>query len=284
MEHLEVNGISLAVEDRGTGPAVVLLHGFPEIAYSWRHQIPALAEAGYRVIAPDQRGYGASSVPDAVELYSLEHLVDDVVGLLDTLDVPTATIVGHDWGSIVAFSAAVTHPDRFDRVASLNVAYRGACWGFPTIDFIRENLADRFAYVLMFQEPGVAEAGFAAAPETWLNAFYLGGARGRPFMTEDELGTYVRAFEQTGISGPVGWYRNIDANAAAFGHLKDAVISQPSLLLAADNDPVLPLSLSEGVERWSPNITVSVVEDCTHWTQQEHPDTVNAALIGWLGS
>jgi microsomal epoxide hydrolase/non-specific protein-tyrosine kinase len=136
----------------------------------------------------------------------------------------------------------------------------------------------------MFQEPGVAEAGFANSPEAWLSAFYLGGSRGRTFMNDEELVTYVEAFRSSGISGPVGWYRNIDDNAAAFEHLKDAPITQPSLLIAADSDPVLPLSLTEGVDRWSPNIDVVVIEDCGHWTQQEQPDAVNAALIDWLAS
>lgn len=284
MRQVELAEVTLAVEDEGSGPAVVLLHGFPELAYSWRHQIPALADAGYRVIAPDQRGYGSSSVPDDVDAYALSDLVGDVVGLLDALGIGQATVIGHDWGSIVAHTAAVTHPDRFDRVGSLNVAYRGACWGFPSIEYVREHLAERFAYVLMFQEPGVAEAGFANDPEAWLNAFYLGGSRGRPFMADDELATYVEAFRSNGISGPVGWYRNIDANAIAHGHLKDAPIGQPSLLLAADSDPVLPLSLADGVERWSPNIEVVVIEDCGHWTQQERPEAVNAALIGWLSA
>lgn len=282
MRRVELGEVTLAVEDEGSGPAVVLLHGFPELAYSWRHQIPALAEAGYRVIAPDQRGYGDSDAPESVDAYALEHLVGDVIGLLDALEVPAATIVGHDWGSIVAYTAAITHPDRFERVVSLNVPYRGACWGFPTIDYIREHLADRFSYVLMFQEPGVAEAGFSGGPEMWLQAFYLGGSRGREFLTPEELATYVEAFRASGISGPVGWYRNIDRNAETYGHLLDAPVNQPSLLLAADGDPVLPLSLTEGVERWSPDIEIRVIPDCGHWTQQQSPDAVNRALIGWL--
>lgn len=284
MERIDANGISLAYEDAGDGPAVLLLHGFPELAHSWRHQIPVLADAGYRVIAPDQRGYGGSDAPDDVDAYALEHLVGDVVGLLDALDIDTATVVGHDWGSIVAYTAAVTRPDRVDRVVSLNVPYRGACWGFPTTAFIREHLAERFSYVLMFQEPGIAEAGFAADPEMWLNAFYLGGSRGRPFMDDDDLAVYVEAFRARGISGPVGWYRNIDANAATFAGHKDAPITQPALLLAADSDPVLPLSLTEDVETWSPSIEVRVIEECGHWTQQERPDAVNAHLVEWLGA
>lgn len=284
MERLEVNGTVLGVDDRGEGPVVVLLHGFPELAYSWRHQVPALVEAGYRVIAMDQRGYGSSAVPESVSDYTLTKLAGDVVGVLDRLDVESATIVGHDWGSIVAYTGAILHPDRFDRVVSLNVPYRGACWGFPTTDFIRENLADRFSYVLMFQEEGAAERGFARDPRSWLNAFYLGGARGRTFLTDEEFDVYVDAFTSGGITGPVNWYRNIDANAAALGYLQNEPIGQPCLLIAADADPVLPLSLTEGLDRWMPRLDAVVIEDCGHWTQQERPGEVNDALIGWLGS
>lgn len=280
---IEANGITLAVEDVGSGPAVLFLHGFPELAYSWRHQLPALAAAGYRAIAFDQRGYGGSSKPESVDAYGLEMLVADAVGVLDALGIETATIVGHDWGSIVAYSAAITYPDRFDRLVSLNVPYRGACVGFPSMGVIRSELADRFSYVIMFQEEGVAEAGFSASPEMWLQAFYLGGSRGRTFQTEAELAVYVDAFTLGGITGPVNWYRNIDANAAAYAELIDAPITQPMLMVAADSDPVLPLSLTDGMDRWIDELERVVVEDCGHWTQQERPDEVNAVLIDWLG-
>ncbi len=282
MRSIEINGTTLAVDDRGDGDPVVLLHGFPELAYSWRHQVPALVDAGFRVISFDQRGYGASGKPTDVAAYDLEHLTGDVIGILDRLGIDEAAVVGHDWGSIVAWTAAVTAPDRVTRVVSLNVPYRGACFGFPTTDFIREHLADRFGYVLMFQEEGAAEAGFAADPEAWLTAFYTGGARGRQYMTDDELRTYVEAFRAGGITGPVNWYRNIDANAAALESTVDAAIEQPTLMIAADSDPVLPLSLTEGMDRWIPDLDVVVIEDCGHWTQQERPDAVNAALIDWL--
>ena len=284
MERLEVNGTVLGVDDRGEGPVLVLLHGFPELAFSWRHQVPALVEAGYRVVALDQRGYGSSAVPESVTDYTLTKLTGDVVGVLDRLDVEVATLVGHDWGSIVAYAAAILHPDRFDRIVSLNVPYRGACWGFPTTDFIREHLADRFSYVLMFQEEGAAERGFARDPRFWLNAFYLGGARGRTFLTDEEFDVFVDAFTSGGITGPVNWYRNIDANAAALAHARNTPIAQPVLLIAADSDPVLPLDLTEGLDRWLPRLDVVVIDDCGHWTQQERPDEVSDALVGWLGS
>lgn len=282
MRTMEVNGASLAVDDRGTGDPVVLLHGFPELAYSWRNQIPPLVDAGYRVISFDQRGYGGSSRPDAIEAYDLEHLVGDVVGVLDRLGIDEATIVGHDWGSIVAWTTAVTRPERVSRVVSLNVPYRGACFGFPTTDVLAEQFEGRFGYVLMFQEEGKAEAGFAADPQSWLMGFYAGGARGREFMTTDEFAIYVDAFTAGGITGPVNWYRNIDRNAGALAHTLDAPITQPTLVIAADSDPVLPLSLTEGMDRWIEDLDVVVVEDCGHWTQQEQPEAVNSALIGWL--
>ncbi len=282
MRSIETNGVTLAVDDRGDGDPVVLLHGFPELAYSWRHQVPALFDAGYRVISFDQRGYGASSKPEAVDEYTLERLVGDVLGVLDRLGIEAATLVGHDWGSIVAWTTAVTHPERVERVVSLNVPYRGACFGFPTTKVLADELANRFGYVLMFQQEGVAEAGFAANPEAWLMAFYAGGARGKTYMTNDEFSTYVEAFKAGGIAGPINWYRNIDANAAALAATLDADIAQPTLMIAADNDPVLPLSLTEGMDRWVSSLDVVVIEDSGHWTQQEQPDAVNTALIGWL--
>ncbi|MGI9585131.1 MAG: alpha/beta fold hydrolase, partial [Acidimicrobiia bacterium] len=245
MRALETNGVTLAVDDRGDGPAVVLLHGFPELAYSWRHQIQPLADAGYRVISFDQRGYGASSHPVHVDAYGLRNLAGDVVGVLDRLGIDDATLVGHDWGSIVAFTTAITHPERVRNVVTLNVPYRGACWGFPAMDVIRGALADRFGYIIMFHDGDRAEMGFAADPERWLLGYYLGGSNGGEFLSPTELKTFVDTFTESGITGPVNWYRNIDANAAEFASFLDAPLSQPTLIIAADSDPVLPLSLTE---------------------------------------
>ncbi|MEA2024995.1 MAG: alpha/beta hydrolase [Actinomycetota bacterium] len=276
------NGIELAVVEEGTGDAVVFIHGFPELAYSWRHQIPALAEAGFRAIAYDQRGYGDSSKPGTVEAYALTDLVADAIGLLDTLDIDRATLVGHDWGSIVVWTAALMHPDRVERVVSLNVPYRGWCAGFPTIGFIREHLADRFGYVLSFQEPGVTEAAFESDPDAWLRAIFMGIAADKGFMTDDEFAVYRNAFVEGGIFGPLGPYRNIDANAATTEHLGNAPITQSTLMITADRDPILPPSLAEGMERWIADLTVVGIEHSGHWTQQEQPDRVNTALIEFL--
>ena len=282
MRSIESNGVTLSVDDQGAGDAIVMLHGFPELAYSWRHQIPALVDAGYRAISFDQRGYGSSSKPRNVADYSLGHLVGDVIGLLDRLGIDEATVVGHDWGSIVGWTTAIVHPDRISRVVSLNVPYRGACIGFPTTDVIRDKLADRFGYVLMFQEEGVAEAMFAADPDAWLRGIFSMVAGNKNFLTDDEFGVFADAFKAGGVAGPVNWYRNIDANAETFAPYIDAPVSQPTLMLAADGDPVLPLSLTEGMDRWVPELTTRVIEGSGHWTQQEQPSAVSEAIIDWL--
>lgn len=282
MRSIETNGVALAVDDQGSGDAVVLLHGFPELAYSWRYQIPALVDAGYRAVSFDQRGYGASSKPPNVTDYSLEILVEDVIGLLDRLGIDKATVIGHDWGSIVGWTAAIVHPDRISRVVSLNVPYRGACVGFPTTDVIRDKLADRFGYVLMFQDEGVVEAMFAADPGAWLRGIFSMVAGNKDFLTDDEFNVFADAFRAGGVTGPVNWYRNIDANAEKFASYLDAPISQPTLMLAADADPVLPVSLIDGMDRWVPDLTTFVIEGSGHWTQQEQPGAVSEAIIEWL--
>lgn len=282
MQMIEVNGVELAVDDQGAGLPVVLLHGFPEFSYSWRHQVPALVEAGYRVINYDQRGTGSSGAPDSVDAYSLKHLVGDLVGLLDSLYLHDVTLVAHDWGTIVAYSAAIQYPERISRVVSLTAPYRGACWGFPKMSVMREQLADRFGYILMFHDGDAAERGFSADPKGWLNAFYLGGARGRTFLTDDELDVYVDTFVKSGITGQLNWYRNIDRNAVEWGRKQNAQITQPTLVIASDRDPVLPLSLLDDMDRWVSDLEVKVIKDCGHWTQQEKPAEVNEALVSWL--
>lgn len=282
MKRIETNGVSLAVDDEGAGDPIVLIHGFPELAYSWRYQIPALVGAGYRAIAFDQRGYGDSSKPDDVSDYTLTLLVDDVIGILNALEIESATVVGHDWGSIVAWSTAVTHPERVSRVVSLNVPYRGSCVGFPTTEVIREQLADRFGYVLMFQEEGVVESLFDADPRAWLKGAFDMVAGNKDFLRDHEFDYFLNAFESGGITGPVNFYRNIDANNEAFSQYLQAPITQPTLMIAADADPVLPLSLAEGMERWVPHLTTVTIADSGHWTQQEQPGAVTGALLDWL--
>lgn len=284
MERLSIRSgsITLGVTEQGVGPPVVLVHGFPELAYSWRHQLPALAEAGMRAIAYDQRGYGASDKPEAVAAYRLDELAADLVGLLDALELERAAVVGHDWGSIVAFAVAVLHPERVERLVSLNVPYRGWFCGFPTLDVIAAELADRFSYVLDFQEPGKAEAAFAADPDRWLRRIYEGVAADPGFLTDEEFAVYRDAFVAGGIAGPVAYYRNIDANAALAAPYADAELTMPTLVIPAGRDPVLPASLVEGMERWVPDLRVEPIPASGHWTQQERPGDVNRILVEFL--
>lgn len=277
-----VNGVHLATVDEGSGDPVVMIHGFPELAYSWRHQIPALSEAGFRAIAFDQRGYGESSKPEDIDEYALTDLAADAVGLLDVLGLERAAFVGHDWGSIVVWTAALMYPDRVEKVASLNVPYRGRCAGFPSTEVIREKLAERFGYVLAFQDVGVTEAAFESDPDVWLRTIYSGIAADREFMNDDEFSVYRDSFAEGGLFGPLGPYRNIDANAAATEYLGDAPITQPTLMITADRDPILPAMLATGMERWVPDLIVVDVSHSGHWTQQEQPHQVNEALISFL--
>jgi len=277
------NGIDLAVDDVGSGPAVVMIHGWPETRHSWRHQVPALAAAGYRAIALDCRGYGGSSKPDELSAYALKEVVGDLIGLFDAAELQNPVLVGHDWGSIIVWTAAVLHPDRIRALVSLNVPYRGWCVGFPTIDYIREHLADRFGYVLGFQEEGRTEASFAADPDRFLRRVYGSIAKEPAFMAEADFATYRDAFVAGGMTGPLNYYRNIDANHLALADFADASIGLPTLMIVADSDPILPPSLAVGMERWLSNLTITHVGDSGHWTQQEQPGQVNEALLGFLG-
>ena len=278
------SGIELAVDDVGAGDPVVFVHGFPETKYSWRHQLPALAANGYRAVALDCRGYGGSSKPADIDAYGIEALVGDLVGLCEELDIERPVLVGHDWGSIVVWSAAVMDPDRWRAVVSLNVPYRGWSVGFPRIDYIKEHLMDRFGYVVRFQEEGGEEAVFEQDPDAWLSRIY-GWLGGRPdFLDDAEFATFAASFRAGGIRGPLNYYRNIDANHDALAELENAPVELPTLVVIADGDPVLPASLVEGMERWVPDLTVAGVADAGHWVQQERPAEVNAAILAFLST
>jgi len=277
------NGIELSITEAGEGYPVVLLHGFPELGYSWRYQLPALAGAGFHAVAPDLRGYGGSDKPDTIEDYGLLTLVDDVVGLIDALEADKVALVAHDWGAIIGWTTALLHPDRIARLVSLNVPYRGWCSAFPTTTYIKEHLSDRFGYVLMLQEPGVAEAWFASDPAEKLRSFYQGAAVDPGFLSTAEFQVFLDAFTAGTLTGPANYYRNIDANHAATAHLANAPVTVPTLMVGADSDPVLPVSLLEDMERWVPDLRTEVIADCGHWTQQEQPETINRLLIDFLG-
>ncbi len=278
---VESNGIRLHLVEEGAGFPVVFCHGFPELWYSWRHQIPALAAAGLRPIALDLRGYGETDKPEAIEEYDIQHLVGDLIGVLDALKLDKAVLVGHDWGSFVVWSTAVMHPERVERVVSLNVPYRGRSVVLPPTTVLKQ-MGNRVAYILFFQEPGRAEARFSSDLTAALHRFYDGGAADPAFLSQEEFQVYLEAFRKGGMSGPLNFYRNIDRNWETTSNLADRVVECPCLVVLADKDPVLRPEFAEGMERWLPRLRKEIISDCGHWTQQEKPEEVNRLLLDFL--
>jgi pimeloyl-ACP methyl ester carboxylesterase len=314
---LETNGIRMHVAEAGDGPLVVLCHGFPESWYSWRHQLVALAAAGYHAVAPDMRGYGQTDQPEAIEAYSLLHLVGDVVGLLDALGVATAVVVGHDWGAPVAWHTALMRPDRFRAVIGLSVPFIPRRASRPTTTMPRTD--DAIFYQLYFQEPGVAEAELGRDPRETLRRVLFGGsgdARRDPlapgsggvgmvrrdagflgrreapatlpaWLSEADVDFYAREFTRAGFRGGLNWYRNIDRNWELLAPWTGAKVTVPALFVAGDRDLVLAF---RGMDRLLPALKDYVPElrqtiilpGCGHWTQQERPGEVNAAMLKFL--
>lgn len=278
---VQSNGIDLHFVEQGEGFPVVLCHGFPELWYSWRHQLPALAGAGLRAIAPDLRGYGESGKPAAIQDYDIQHLVGDVIGVLDALDLEKAVLAGHDWGSIVVWSAAVMRPERVERVISLNVPYRGRCCGFPPLEVLK-GMGNRFGYVLFFQEPGRAEAHFSSDLPAVLRRFYDTVAADPSFLSPEEFQVYLEAFQKGGMSGPLNYYRNIDRNWESTADLADRIVDCSTLVILADRDPVLRPEFAAEMERWVPKVRKELINGCGHWSQQEKPEEVNRLMLDFL--
>jgi pimeloyl-ACP methyl ester carboxylesterase len=279
--HVHVNGVDLRIAEQGEGPLVVLLHGFPETSFSWRHQLDALAAAGYHVVAPDQRGYGGSSRPDGIDAYTIFHVVGDVVALVRSLGASDAVVVGHDWGSAVAWNTALMRPDVVRGVVGVSVPPlpRGP---LPPLTVARERFGEGF-YQIYFQEPGVADVALGKDVEATLRSIY-GSEGGTPWFTEDELATFVGAFTETGFTGPLNWYRNIDRNWELMAPWQDARITPPSLYISGEKDIVRTFyAMDDTARALVPNLRGVVdVPDCGHWTQQERPDVVTNALLSFL--
>jgi len=311
------NGIRLNIAEQGKGPLVLLCHGFPESWYSWRHQIGALAAAGLHAVAPDRRGYGKSDRPEAIDQYTLFHLVGDLVGLLDALEAPTAIIVGHDCGATVAWHAALLRPDLFRAVVALSVPFRPRGKVPPTS--VMPRTADAQFYQLYFQEPGVAEAELERDPRaTVRNMLYgasgdaargggaSGGAgigmvpRGDGFLrgpaapatlpewlNERDVDFYAAEFQRTGFRGALNWYRNIDRNWELLAPFAGAPVTVPALYAAGDRDMVVAFpgmdQLLANLKRFVPALrNTLMLPGCGHWTQQERPAEVSAAIIEFL--
>lgn len=294
---LAVNGIQLHIAEEGptegTGPLVVLCHGFPELWYSWRHQLPALAAAGYRAVAPDLRGYGDSSAPADPAAYDIDTLAADMVGLLDALGEQRAVFVGHDWGAIVVWHLALAHPERVSAVAGLSVPFVPRP-PVPPLPVMRRRFGDAF-YIVWFQEPGVADAALAAdvartisSSEVWTAEWAARTPPARPrrpaFLTEEDLDYYVAAFERSGFTGGLNYYRNLDRNWELTAGLAGRRVAQPALFVTGSRDPVR-LFIPDRMDEHATDLRGRVVvEGGGHWIPQERPDEVNAALIRFLRS
>ncbi|MBU9766907.1 alpha/beta hydrolase [Mycobacterium sp. TNTM28] len=308
---VDTNGVTLTVTEAGErgNPVVVLAHGFPELAYSWRHQIPALAAAGYHVLAPDQRGYGGSSRPEEIGAYNITELTADIAGLLDDVGAEQAVIVGHDWGSPVATNFPLFYPDRVRAVVAMSVPPVPRAPAPPT-QIWRKIFGDNFFYILYFQEPGVADAALSADPARALRRM-IGGLRttGDEFaaqrmtapgpegfidrlpepvslpdwITQDELDHYIAEFTRTGFTGPLNWYRNFDRNWELTENTPAPTITVPTLFLAGSADPVLGFTPRDRVrDVVTGDYREVLLDGAGHWLQQERPDEVNAALLEFL--
>jgi pimeloyl-ACP methyl ester carboxylesterase len=287
---VRLGDIELHVAEQGEGRPVLLLHGFPELWYSWRHQMAALADAGYRAVGPDMRGFGRSSAPAAVDAYDIVELCGDVAGLLDDLGAEKGAIVGHDWGAAVAWHFALTHPDRAACVAGLSVPIVPNPPAPPST-LMREHLGEDF-YIVWFQEPGVADEALARdtrrtllTPAVWTAAWAAEDEKPRvpPFMTEHDVAVYVAEYERTGFTGGLNWYRNIDRNRERTLQYDDRKIEMPALFMAGTRDSTMKWMSPEIMDGRVTDLRSTMVEGAGHWLQQERPGEVNRALLALLG-
>lgn len=311
---IQSNGLNMHIAEAGEGPLVVLCHGFPESWYSWRHQLRALSDAGYHVVAPDQRGYGGTDAPPNIDDYTIFHLVGDIVGLVNALGESQAVVVGHDWGSPVAWNCASVRPDVFRAVASLSVPI-GPRGSTPPLVSLKELFGDRFFYQLYFQTPGVAEHELQNdIPKTMRKMLFgASGAVNRgnmlerrsdpapdtafmlermpdpgddlpDWLTAEDIDYYASQFQNAGFRGGLNWYRNIDRNWELSGSLQGLKINQPAYFMTGTRD-VVPYSENAlaAMKTVLTNLVDAVVlPDIGHWTQQEAPEAVNEGLIQFL--
>ena len=311
MPRVSTNGVELDVTEAGDGPLVVLCHGWPELAYSWRHQLPALAEAGFRAVAPDQRGYADSSRPEAIDDYDIVHLTDDLVGLLDRYGESSAVFVGHDWGSMVVWQMAQRFPERVRGVVGMSVPFLPRAPMRPT-ELWDRAFGDRFFYIRYFQKPGVAEAELGAdphatmrkllwsasgdAPESRLGLLkaegtgFLDGLSEPPtglppWLSEDDLAVFGSAFERSGFTGGINWYRNFDRNWELSEAWADRKVTMPALFVTGERDAVRKMAPEHFMAEWCTDFRGStIVPEAGHWVQQERPAEVNRALLEFLRS
>jgi pimeloyl-ACP methyl ester carboxylesterase len=309
---LSANRIRHHVAEQGDGPVVLLLHGWPEGWYSWRHQLGALANAGYHAVAPDLRGYGQTDAPADVSQYRMREMVADAVGLIDALGAKDAVVVGHDWGAAIAWQCAVLQPQRFRAVASLSIPFTPRAPAAPTAIF-RRRFEGQFFYILYFQEPGVAEAELDADPRRSLRLIYYAasgdappapGFAGKPagaklldgmidppelpaWLTEQDLDVYATDFAKAGFRGGLNRYRNMDRDWEETAELAGARVAIPALFIVGAKDLGLALK-SDAVETTKKHVDdlrgAIVLPGIGHWIQQEGPAQTNEALLAFLRS
>jgi pimeloyl-ACP methyl ester carboxylesterase len=314
LQTIDTGAARLRMAITGEGPLIVLIHGFPESWYSWRHQIPVLADAGFRVAAPEVRGYGGSDRPHAIDAYALKELSSDIAGLIAALGAQQAVVIGHDWGAPIAYATARLHPARVRAVAGLSAPALGR-GPMPSVELFRKIYQDRFFYQLYFQEPGVAEAELEACVRTSLRKFYYwssGAARkandriANPagpglldrlvdpaqlpsWLTEADLDYYESRFRDSGFRGPLNRYRNSERDFADMAEFDGRQMTQPAAFLAGSLEPILGMipgvDMIELMRAQCADLRlVRIMEDAGHWLQQERPAEVNAALLEFLGT
>ncbi len=308
------NGVNLRCAVDGAGPLVLMIHGWPESWYSWRHQIAPIRDAGYRVVVPDMRGYGGSDKPRAIEAYDMESLIGDVIGLIDHFGEQQAILIGHDWGAPIVWNTTALHPERVRAVAALSVPYspRGK---ISSIELWRQIYANRFFYQIYFQQPGVAEAEFEADIRTALRKIYFSGSGDAPkglfradkspgarmlddlpdpqvlpqWLSDADLDYFVAQFQHSGFHGPLNRYRNQQRDWERLTALNGVRIVRPACFIAGKRDGVLKfvpnVDLVENMKRWVDDLRVcELIDGAGHWIQQEKPVEVTNLLLGFLAS
>lgn len=304
---IDTNGIKMHIAEAGEGFPVVMVHGWPELWFSWRHQLTALAEAGFHAIAPDMRGYGDTDAPADPEEYRTSVICADIAGLLDALGEEKAVIVGHDWGGYHIWQFGLRYPERTARLIGLNTPYSGPPGETPPTVGLHKAFGegDRGYYMLYNQKPGQPEAEFMAdvrgnlakimhrydrADDLWTMATLGGDGSGMytkiepggTLLTDAELDVYASTFERTGIVGGFNWYRAMDRSWEEFRALDKFTIDIPSLMITAENDRILRPESAEPMRKWIPNLRIEMIRNCSHWTQQERPAEVNALMLDFL--
>jgi pimeloyl-ACP methyl ester carboxylesterase len=304
---VKTNGSNVRIAEAGNGPVVLLVHGWPESWYSWRHQLRALGDAGFHAIAPDVRGYGGSDKPHAIEAYSMKEIAADLIGILDDAGASNAIIVGHDWGSAIAWNSALLYPARYRGVVDMSVPFLPRS-PLPPTQLLKAAFGENWFYILYFQEPGKAEAEFEADVDRTMRTLLAAqpGVEGESFtptmkpksakffdnvppppatlpdwLSEEDLAYFVGEFKQAGFRGGLNRYRNMDRDWQELPQLADAKITQPAMFITGDKDPVRTFAPAEAMKAGVPNLK-DVVLPGGHWIQQERADEVSQALIAFI--